>query len=42
MRNALGYLRRHRMDGLDMDWEFPGTRGSSSDDKFKFPDLLKV
>jgi chitinase len=42
VRNVVRYLRKHNFDGLDMDWEFPGTRGSSPDDKYKFTALLKV
>ena len=42
VRNAVRYLREHDFDGLDMDWEFPGARGSLEDDKYRFTGLLKV
>lgn len=42
LRNAVRYLRQHGFDGLDVDWEFPGTRGSEPGDKILYTGLLKV
>ncbi|GAB1600628.1 chitinase-like protein 3 [Argonauta hians] len=41
VRNVVRYLRRYGFDGFDMDWEFPGTRGSEPDDKYRFTQLMK-
>ncbi|KAG5899859.1 hypothetical protein JTB14_012326 [Gonioctena quinquepunctata] len=39
--NSLDYIRKYDFDGLDLDWEFPGKRGGSREDKENFVLLVK-
>ena len=39
-RSALGFIRRHNFDGLDLDWEYPGKRGGTAADKRNFISLV--
>ncbi|KAL1501790.1 hypothetical protein ABEB36_007051 [Hypothenemus hampei] len=39
--SAVDFIRKFNFDGLDLDWEFPGKRGGSPDDKLNFLLLVK-
>ncbi|CAF0742100.1 unnamed protein product [Brachionus calyciflorus] len=41
IRHAIRFLRFYNFDGIDLDWEFPGDRGGSPQDKPNFTKLIK-
>ena len=41
VESVVAFCQEHNFDGLDLDWEYPGKRGGSPDDKENFVKLIR-
>ncbi|KAH3769429.1 hypothetical protein DPMN_170698 [Dreissena polymorpha] len=42
IESTLTFLRRYGFNGIDLDWEYPGSRGGQASDKENYVRLVEV